>query len=350
MPGPLSTVSRGGTGRDRTGPVRGDAARRPGRGRRPGRAPRRRAAAPADDPATTCSRAPLGGGDLKDPAGLAGVLRLVERADVLIEGYRPGVAERLGLGPDDLPRPQPAAGLRPDDRLGPGRPAGPPRRARHQLHRARRRAARRSGRRGPAARPRSTWSATSAAARCTSSSACSPRSSRRARPAAGRSSTPRWSTAPRCSDALSTACGPRRVADERGANLLDSGAPFYDVYETADGRYMAVGALEPQFYAELLRLSASTGRGPASTTRRAGPSCGGDSPRSSPPAPATSGRRSSRAPTPASPPCCRSARRRPTRTWSPATRSSTGTGRSARHRRRDSPVPRPAEPVRRRGR
>jgi alpha-methylacyl-CoA racemase len=37
--------------------------------------------------------------------------------------------------------------------------------------------------------------------------------------------------------------------DERGANLLDSGAPFYDVYETADGRHMAVGALEPQFYA-----------------------------------------------------------------------------------------------------
>jgi len=40
--------------------------------------------------------------------------------------------------------------------------------------------------------------------------------------------------------------------EERGTNLLDSGAPFYDVYETADGRHMAVGAIEPQFYAELL--------------------------------------------------------------------------------------------------
>ncbi len=40
--------------------------------------------------------------------------------------------------------------------------------------------------------------------------------------------------------------------DERGANLLDSGSHFYDAYETADGRYMAVGAIEPQFYAELL--------------------------------------------------------------------------------------------------
>jgi alpha-methylacyl-CoA racemase len=41
--------------------------------------------------------------------------------------------------------------------------------------------------------------------------------------------------------------------DERGANLLDSGAHFYDVYETQDGGYMAVGAIEPQFYALLLR-------------------------------------------------------------------------------------------------
>lgn len=41
-------------------------------------------------------------------------------------------------------------------------------------------------------------------------------------------------------------------SDRRGSNLLDTGAPFYDVYETADGEYMAVGALEPQFRAELL--------------------------------------------------------------------------------------------------
>ena len=39
--------------------------------------------------------------------------------------------------------------------------------------------------------------------------------------------------------------------EERGTNLLDSGAPFYDVYETSDGRHMAVGAIEPPFYAEL---------------------------------------------------------------------------------------------------
>jgi alpha-methylacyl-CoA racemase len=41
--------------------------------------------------------------------------------------------------------------------------------------------------------------------------------------------------------------------ERRGANVLDSGAPFYDVYECADGEYVSVGSLEPQFYAELLR-------------------------------------------------------------------------------------------------
>ena len=43
-------------------------------------------------------------------------------------------------------------------------------------------------------------------------------------------------------------------SDRRGANLLDSGAPFYDTYETADGRHVAVGCLEPRFFAEFARL------------------------------------------------------------------------------------------------
>src|SRR5690606_31021544 len=42
--------------------------------------------------------------------------------------------------------------------------------------------------------------------------------------------------------------------DRRGANLLDGGCPYYGTYRTADGRHMAVGALEPRFYAEFLRL------------------------------------------------------------------------------------------------
>jgi alpha-methylacyl-CoA racemase len=43
-----------------------------------------------------------------------------------------------------------------------------------------------------------------------------------------------------------------RWTDRRGVNILDTGAPFYDVYQTADGRHMAVGAIEPQFYLAFL--------------------------------------------------------------------------------------------------
>jgi alpha-methylacyl-CoA racemase len=42
--------------------------------------------------------------------------------------------------------------------------------------------------------------------------------------------------------------------DERGVNVLDTGAPFYDVYKTKDGKYLAVGAIEPRFFATLVKL------------------------------------------------------------------------------------------------
>src|SRR3954454_7803978 len=92
------------------------------------------------------------GVDLKNPEGVELVLKLVEGADALMEGYRPGVTERLRPGPQrGLPpqshraaRPRPRrvsrakseARLRPDDGLGPRRPDGAGRRPRHQLHRA----------------------------------------------------------------------------------------------------------------------------------------------------------------------------------------------------------------------
>ncbi len=45
---------------------------------------------------------------------------------------------------------------------------------------------------------------------------------------------------------------------QRGVNLLDTGAHFYDVYECADGEYVSIGSIEPQFYAELMRLTGLT--------------------------------------------------------------------------------------------
>ena len=47
--------------------------------------------------------------------------------------------------------------------------------------------------------------------------------------------------------------------EERGTNMLDTGAHFYDVYETKDGKYVSIGAIEPQFYAELLEKTGLAG-------------------------------------------------------------------------------------------
>jgi alpha-methylacyl-CoA racemase len=59
---------------------------------------------------------------------------------------------------------------------------------------------------------------------------------------------------------------------ERSDNLLDGGAPFYRSYETSDGRYVAVGALEPQFYANLIAALGLTGEDlPAQMDRGAWP-------------------------------------------------------------------------------
>ena len=103
--------------------------------------------------------------------------------------------------------------------------------------------------------------------------------------------------------------------EERAANLLDGGVPYYDVYETSDGQHMSVGALEPQFYdvfVELLgiedtapdRYDPEQHRRAAQAHHRAVRAA----------APRPSGPRSSRAPTPASRRSSRSPRRSSTRT------------------------------------
>jgi len=92
-------------------------------------------------------------------------------------------------------------------------------------------------------------------------------------------------------------------SEDRADNLLDGGAPFYRTYACADGRYVAVGALEPQFYAALL---AGLGLSDEPSRRRPGESPGRSSgrasPRSSGPGRETSGRSTSPVPTRASPP------------------------------------------------
>jgi alpha-methylacyl-CoA racemase len=190
--------------------------------------------------------------DLKHPDGAEVVLRLAAGADALIEGFRPGVAERLGIGPDACRARNP--------RLVYGRMTG-------------------WGQDGPYAGDAGhdiTYAAVAGALAHIGR--------------AGQPPTPplnlvadfggggmllalgvvsavlsaRQTGAGQVVDAamvdgVALLMAPFFMAfrtgyfsDERGTNLLDSGAPFYDCYRCADGRHVAVGALEPQFFAALL--------------------------------------------------------------------------------------------------
>ncbi len=189
--------------------------------------------------------------DLKSPAGIEACLRLLERADGLIEGFRPGVMERLGLGPDVV--------LARNPKLAYGRMTG-------------------WGQTGPlsaAAGHDINYIALSGALH-----AVGP---------ADRPTPPLNLVGDFGGGALylafgllaavlhARAGGPGQVVDcamtdgaaslmsmfygfkaagmwnaEREANLLDGGAHFYGVFECSDGKWVAVGAIEPQFYGLLL--------------------------------------------------------------------------------------------------
>jgi alpha-methylacyl-CoA racemase len=192
------------------------------------------------------------GVDLKHPEGVETVMRLVEQADALIEGFRPGVTERLGVGPDEC--------IARNPRLVYGRMTG-------------------WGQEGPLA---------NAAGHDINYIALAGALAHFGR--AGSKPTPplnmvgdfggggmflafgvvcalleaRQSGSGQVVDAamvdgsavlMSMIWGFRPLGawnEELGTNVLDTGAPFYDTYETSDGKFIALGSLEPQFYAELL--------------------------------------------------------------------------------------------------
>ncbi len=192
--------------------------------------------------------------NLKSPAGIATVLKLVEQADAFIEGFRPGVTERLGLGPD--------ACLARNPRLIYGRMTG-------------------YGQDGPMA---------SVAGHDINyialSGVLSMIGERDRKPVAPLNLVGDFGGGGMflafgvvCGILEARASGKGQVIDcamvegaamlanifnsfralgqlepQRGANVLDGGAHFYDTYETRDGGYVAVGAIEPQFYKRLLEL------------------------------------------------------------------------------------------------
>ena len=192
--------------------------------------------------------------DLKHPGGRELVLELCEAADALVEGFRPGVMERLGLGPDDV--------LARNPRLVYGRMTGYGQDgplaavAGHDINYISIAgvlgAMRRQGER-PMFPLNLVADFGGGGMLLALGLVCGILEART-------SGTGQVVDAAMVDGAavLSTMFHALRQAGmwggEPGTNLLDSGAHFYEVYETADGGHVAVGALEPHFYAELLRL------------------------------------------------------------------------------------------------
>jgi alpha-methylacyl-CoA racemase len=191
--------------------------------------------------------------DLKNPRGKEVVLRLVERSDALLEGFRPGVTERLGLGPDDCLARNPA--LVYGRMTGWGQQGPLSQSAGHDigyiavtgvLH-----AIGRAG--GPPQVPINLLGDFAGGSMYLVVGMLAALLEAKT---SGRGQVVDAAIVDGAAH-LSTfvhaflAAGAWR--DQRGVNMLDTGAPWYDVYETADGKYMAVGAIEPQFYAEFVR-------------------------------------------------------------------------------------------------
>lgn len=191
--------------------------------------------------------------DLKSAAGRDAVLRIIDRADVLIEGFRPGVAERLGLGPADCQARNP--------RLVYGRMTG-------------------FGQTGPLAHAAGhdlNYIALTGALDAIGPAGGAPvpplnlvgdygggalylafglMAALFERQSSGRGQVVDAAMVDGAASLMSMFHGMLAAGGwpgRRGENLLDGGAPFYGVYETADGKHVSIGSLEPKFYAEMVK-------------------------------------------------------------------------------------------------
>ena len=193
--------------------------------------------------------------DLKEPAGAEMVLKLASSAHGLIEGFRPGVAERLGLGPERCLERNP--GLVYGRMTGWGQDGPYARVAGHDINYiALSGALDLIGRAGDAPVPpvNLVGDFGGGAMFLAFGMVCGLLEQRRS----GLGQVVDAAMVDGSAVLTTFIRGMKEMGlwqGERGQNLIDTGAPFYEVYETADGSYVAVGAIEPEFYAELVRLA-----------------------------------------------------------------------------------------------
>jgi alpha-methylacyl-CoA racemase len=191
--------------------------------------------------------------DLRNPAGVAVARDLAARADVLLEGYRPGVLERLGLAPADLQQANP--GLIIGRMTGWGQSGPLAQRAGHDIdYIAVAGALRHFAREGERPVPPVNLVGDFGGGAMFLVTGVLAALWERTRSGRGQVIDAAMVDGVAYLMMLvhSMAAQGMWRPDAVGGNLLDTGAPFYDVYECADGQYLAVGCLEPKFYAEFL--------------------------------------------------------------------------------------------------
>jgi len=191
------------------------------------------------------------GVDLKNPEGVELVLKLIEKADVLTEGFRPGVMERLGLGPEVCLKRNPK--LVYGRMTGFGQEGPMAQAAGHDINYiALAGALAHIGREGDKPLPPLNLVGDfGGGGMLLALGVCAALVER------GRSGKGQVVDAAMVDGAATLMAFIHGFYasggwGERGTNLLDTGAHFYDTYETKDGKYVSLGSIEPQFYAELL--------------------------------------------------------------------------------------------------
>jgi len=190
--------------------------------------------------------------NLKEPEGVETVLSLLEKADALLEGNRPGVMERLGLGPEICLARNPA--LVYGRMTGWGQEGPMAQEAGHDINYVALSGALHAiGRAGekPAIPLNLVGDFGGGGLMLAYGMVCALLEAKNS----GRGQVVDAAMIDGASTLMASTFAANQVGfwtDERGTNLLDGGSHFYDVYETADGKYISLGSIEPQFYAALL--------------------------------------------------------------------------------------------------
>jgi alpha-methylacyl-CoA racemase len=192
------------------------------------------------------------GVNLKTPEGVETVLKLIEQADALLEGNRPGVMERLGLGPDVCLQRNPK--LVYGRMTGWGQEGPMANEVGHDLNYvALTGALHAMGRAGekPAIPLNLVGDFGGGGLMLAYGVVCALLEAK----SSGKGQVVDAAMIDGASTLMASSFAANQVGfwtDERGTNVLDSGAHFYEVYETADGKYVTIASVEPQFYAALL--------------------------------------------------------------------------------------------------